>query len=105
MRDGRELKDKLSSILKLNNDNEIYLSLKKIINPYIQFINKEDERCKITAEIKISGDIGHTWTVPYKQVPGRSMLILIRDAQENHTVIGLGGLAVQLLNLKLETSI
>lgn len=36
----------------------------------------------------------HTWTSPYESVPGRSLLLLVRDtARENHPVMGIAALA------------
>lgn len=36
----------------------------------------------------------HTWTSPYESVPGRSLLLLVRDAaRENHPVIGIAALS------------
>jgi len=36
----------------------------------------------------------HTWTSPYESVPGRSLLLLVRDqARQNHPVIGIAALS------------
>ena len=94
MRDGRELKEKLFKINNITDEDERKSSLDDVIIPYIQFI-KDDEICEVTGIklLNIWRYFRHTWTVPYKSVPGRSMMILIRDAAtENHTVIGIAGL-------------
>jgi hypothetical protein len=83
MRDGRELS------LSLSRD------LKAAIQPYIQVI-KGEEVCDATglAVRDIWRYFRHTWANPYRSVPGRSILILIRDAANDlRPVIGIAALA------------
>ena len=83
MRDGRELTLSLSR------------ELRTAIHPYIQVI-KGEESCDITglALRDIWRYFRHTWANPYRSVPGRSILLLMRDAAcEFHPVIGIAALA------------
>jgi hypothetical protein len=85
MRDGRELLDKLSKVGARKD------KLYNIIQPYLQFVNGE-ERCEITGLklIDIWRYFRHTWASPYKSVPGRTVMILVRDAAvEYHPVMGI----------------
>jgi hypothetical protein len=95
MRDGADLFEKLTEVNKCEDEEKRRDSLKAVIKPYIQFI-ENDERCQFTG-LRL-GDIWryfrHTWVNEYKSVPGRSMMILIRDAAaQNHPVIGIAGLS------------
>lgn len=95
IRDGRDLANQLSSLVRLNNDRDRLAGLSKCIQPYIQFVNG-DERCKFTG-LRLA-DIWryfrYTWTNPYKSIPGRSIMILVRDAAATfHTVIGIASLS------------
>jgi hypothetical protein len=95
MRDGADLFEKLSEVNKCEDEEMRRDELKAVIKPYIQFV-ENDERCEFTG-LRL-GDIWryfrHTWVNEYKSVPGRSMMILIRDAAaQNHPVIGIAGLS------------
>jgi hypothetical protein len=69
--------------------------LASVVDPYIQFVTP-DAVCKHTG-LKLQ-DIWryfrHTWTNAYRSVPGRSIMILVRDkSRPYHPVIGLAALA------------
>lgn len=95
MRDGRELTEKLKSITMLQNDAEKVIELQKYIQPYLQFVNV-DKRCELTGLrlCDIWRYFRYTWANPYKTVPGRNMMILVRDAATPfHAVIGIASLS------------
>jgi hypothetical protein len=94
MRDGRDLANRLQLINQINENSEKLTALAETISPYLQFV-ESDKRCEHTG-LRL-GDIWryfrHTWVNEYKSVPGRSMMILIRDAAApNHPVIGIAAL-------------
>lgn len=94
MRDGRDLSRKLEEVNAIKNEEERVASLGDVISPYIQFV-EGDAVCEHTG-LRL-GDVWryfrHTWVNEYKSVPGRSLMILIRDAAApNHPVIGIAAL-------------
>lgn len=94
MRDGRELADQLEIVNKTESEEERQSVLSRIISPYIQFV-EPGAICEHTG-LRLN-DIWryfrHTWTNEYKSVPGRLVMILIRDAAAtNHPVIGIAAL-------------
>jgi hypothetical protein len=89
MRDGVEFAARLHDL------REAVLKPMEVIRPYIQFI-KGDERCEFTG-LKLA-DVWryfrHTWSNPYQSIPGRSMMILVRDAAVRfHPVIGIAAVS------------
>lgn len=101
MRDGRELSHKLTEIDKLHAEEERLEALSRIVSPYIQFV-EGDKACAHTG-LKL-GDVWryfrHTWTNEYKPLPGRSLMILVRDAAApNHPVIGIAALGSSMVQL------
>lgn len=95
MRDGASLAQQLSSICASVDPGAKLEQLRRAVKPYIQFV-EPDAYCEQTG-LRLQ-DIWryfrHTWVNSYKSVPGRSMMILIRDAAvENHPVIGIACLA------------
>ena len=90
MRDGRELS------ARLRQGTEA-------IDPYVQVVTGE-ERCKLTG-LRLA-DIWryfrHTWSSPYKSVPGRTMMIIVRDAAAPfHPVIGIAALSSATVGLSV----
>jgi hypothetical protein len=70
-------------------------ALSAAISPYLQFVS-EDAVCSWTGYrlIDIWRYFRHTWASPYRSIPGRTMMVLVRDAAvEPHTVIGIGALS------------
>ena len=95
MRDGEELAERLREILEVDNTEVQADLLARVIQPYIQVVETA-AICEHTG-LRLN-DIWryfrHTWVTSYKSVPGRSMMILIRDAAApNHPVIGIASLA------------
>jgi hypothetical protein len=95
MRDGESLAQELSAVRTVDDPEAKLEQLRHAIKPYIQFVER-DAYCGHTG-LRLQ-DIWryfrHTWVNSYKSVPGRSMMILIRDAAVvNHPVIGIACLA------------
>ena len=81
MSDGRELEPKLRAIREAATEDERLELASAAIKPYLQFIRGE-ERCSWTGYrlVDIWRYFRHTWANPYKSVPGRSIMVLVRDA-------------------------
>lgn len=95
MRDGESLARDLSRARTAPDLESKLEQLRDAIKPYIQFVER-DACCEHTGLrlMDIWRYFRHTWVNSYKSVPGRSMMILIRDAAvENHPVIGIACLA------------
>ena len=95
MRDGVSLAQELSAVRTVDAPDAKLEQLRGVVKPYIQFVER-DVYCEHTG-LRLQ-DIWryfrHTWVNSYKSVPGRSMMILIRDsAAANHPVIGIACLA------------
>ena len=95
MKDGESLARELSAVRTAADPEAKLEQLRRAVKPYIQFV-EPDAYCEHTG-LRLQ-DIWryfrHTWVNSYKSVPGRSMMILIRDAAvENHPVIGIACLA------------
>ncbi len=95
MRDGRDLAEKLRAASVITDEDARAAQLAQAISPYIQFV-EGDAVCEHTG-LRLR-DIWRyfrlTWVNNYKSVPGRSIMILIRDAAApNHPVIGIAALA------------
>jgi len=95
MRDGEDLAQKLRQIVEVDNPELQVDLLARTIRPYIQVV-ETDAVCEYTG-LRLN-DIWryfrHTWVTSYKSVPGRLMMILVRDAAApNHPVIGIASLA------------
>lgn len=92
MRDGEDLARQLQTAM--HNDNGSGVTLASVIQPYLQFVTPKGI-CEHTG--LRTNDIWryfrHTWVNSYRSVPGRSMMILVRDAAApNHPVIGIAAL-------------
>ncbi len=95
MRDGRELGEKLKAVRNAKDEAKQNEELAQVVQPYIQFVRGE-ERCKVTG-LRLA-DIWryfrHTWANPYNTVPGRNLMMIVRDAATpHHAVIGIASLS------------
>ena len=91
MRDGRDLSEALQEVSADGNSS----GLRSAIRPYIQFVSS-GQRCEYTGLLlnDIWRYFRHTWSNAYDSVPGRSMLMLVRDAAtKSHSVIGIAALS------------
>jgi hypothetical protein len=95
MRDGEDLARRLGEIMETENGEIQADLLSRTVRPYIQVV-ETDGVCEHTG-LRLN-DIWryfrHTWVTSYKSVPGRCMMVLVRDAAgPNHPVIGIASLA------------
>lgn len=102
MRDGRELASELRSYAANREIAGHSEGLEAIISPYLQFA-EPGMICEHTG--LDLGDIWRyfrlTWVNAPKSVPGRSMMILVRDAAApNHPVIGIAALGNSVVQQK-----
>jgi hypothetical protein len=103
MRDGRELANQLFTLRAANGDTSLSSKLSRVIHPYLQVVD-EHKRCEWTG-LKLQ-DIWryfrHTWSNAYNSVPGRTMMILVRDAAaKNHPVIGIAALSSPAVQIRI----
>jgi hypothetical protein len=94
MRDGADLAEQLKRVNEISDEKVRDKELAQTVAPYIQCFDREDV-CEYTG-LKL-GDIWryfrHTWVSEYRSIPGRSMMVLVRDAAvPNHPVIGIAAL-------------
>jgi hypothetical protein len=106
MRDGSELAYSLRKILwstRPEENRDQLDALSDVIDPYIQLVT-ENGICEQTG--LLLQDIWRyfrlTWVNSYKQLPGRTMSLLIRDAAaKNHPVIGIAALGSSVAQQRL----
>jgi hypothetical protein len=94
MRDGEDLAKHLRDARALDDADERTLALSTVIQPYLQFV-ETGAVCQHTG--LLLSDVWRyfrlTWVNAPKSVPGRSMMVLVRDAAApNHPVIGIAAL-------------
>lgn len=100
MRDGHQLSHTLSV---LRSQSRLESSgFRTAIDPYVQVIKNTGERCTHTG-LRLS-DVWryfrHTWVTQYRSTPGRSMMILVRDAAAPyHPVIGIASLGSAIVQI------
>jgi Druantia protein DruA len=95
MRDGEQLATALESAASCQDLDERGRHVSKAIDPYLQFVTP-DGICPETG-LRLN-DIWryfrHTWVNVYRSVPGRNLMILVRDrSTAYHPVIGIAALA------------
>ena len=98
MRDGQELSESLRNARTSPRNGD---ALEDIVKPYVQFVDAK-ERCAFTGLrlMDIWRYFRHTWTNQYSTVPGRNMMILVRDAAaENHPVMGIASLCSPIIQI------
>ena len=94
MRDGRDLGKKLSAVSQEASGAGRAEMLRSVVAPYVQAV-ETDAVCPVTGLklIDIWRYFRHTWVSTYKSLPGRSMMLLVRDAAAPlHPVIGIAAL-------------
>jgi hypothetical protein len=93
MRDGRELAEKLKVASGKEGVDRLE-HLRLAVDPYLQVVDSEAV-CKFTGFrlTDIWRYFRHTWVSTYKSLPGRSMMILVRDAASPfHPIVGIASL-------------
>jgi hypothetical protein len=95
MRDGEELAASLRRAASYTSLEERQRELESVIDPYVQFVTPGAVCMETGLKLQdIWRYFRHTWVNAYRSVPGRSMMILIRDrARPYHPVIGLAALS------------
>ena len=93
MRDGRELSTAIRAAQRLGGADRVQ-ALRQLVRPYLQVAN-DNAVCEFTG-LRLA-DIWryfrYTWANHAVSIPGRSMMILVRDAAApNHPVIGIAAL-------------
>ncbi len=104
MRDGEQLATSLQAIESFGSEG--LNGLEQVIQPYIEFVTP-DAACQHTG-LRLN-DIWryfrYTWVNSYRSVPGRSMMILIRDAAApNHPIIGIAALGSSVVQSSVRDS-
>ncbi len=95
MRDGQELAARLRAVLAAPEGERLEVAA-RTIQPYLQFIRGEDDHCPWTGLrlMDVWRYFRHTWANPYRTVPGRTMMVLVRDAAAPfHPVVGIAALS------------
>jgi hypothetical protein len=95
MRDGRALSEQLRELSTDPTEAGFLKGARAVVEPYLQFVDEEN-RCDQTGLrlMDVWRYFRHTWANPYKSVPGRSMLVLMRDAAApSHPVMGIAALS------------
>lgn len=98
MRDGRDLASRLTEATGGGTSAALF----NAIEPFVQFVEKD----AICTQTGLSlGDIWryfrHTWANSYESIPGRTMMLLVRDkAAPSHPVIGLAALSSAAVKLR-----
>ncbi|MGH3435450.1 MAG: Druantia anti-phage system protein DruA [Sciscionella sp.] len=98
MRDGKEFAAALQGLG--DGEDSDPARLRKVIDPYVQIVSSE--RCTQTGFklMDIWRYFRHTWSNQYTSVPGRTMMILVRDrAVPFHPVIGIAALGSAVVQL------
>jgi hypothetical protein len=99
MRDGAELADSLRTIAL--DGPPTPAALRTAVDPYVQVVDST-LRCEQTGLrlLDIWRYFRHTWTNQYNSTPGRTMMILVRDAARPfHPVIGIAALASPIVQM------
>jgi hypothetical protein len=94
MRDGQDLAELLQKCADEKNLERRRVQLERAVDPYLQFVTP-DAVCSETGLRlnEIWRYFRHTWVNIYRSVPGRSIMVLVRDrAAEGHPIIGIAAL-------------
>ncbi len=103
MRDGRELAASLERARSTSDLAARATSLAGVVDPYLQFVQDDEARCEFTGLrlLDVWRYFRHTWTNQYTSVPGRSMVVLIRDrAVERHPVVGIAAINSPIVQIR-----
>lgn len=100
--DGHALASQLRDVAMLP-PSERSTALARVVQPVVQVVSP-DSRCRFT-DLPLS-DIWryfrHTWSLEYRPTPGRSLLLLIRNAARPlHPVMGIAALSNAALQLRV----
>lgn len=99
MRDGHELSSALAAVR--DSGRVEAASLRAVVDPYLQVVDKSS-RCSHTGLrlMDVWRYFRHTWVTQYSSTPGRTMMLLVRDAAaRHHPVIGIAALASPIVQI------
>jgi len=102
MRDGRGLAEGLRRLAEAPSASDAQQAMREVIDPYVEIVNGAEE-CQHTGLrlMDVWRYFRYTWATAYQPVPGRSMMILVRDgAVPNHPVIGIAALTSPVVQLR-----
>jgi len=99
MRDGGMLAEALEQVNRCDNETERLQGLRAAIQPYVELVD-ENATCSWTG-LRLA-DIWryfrYTWLNPSRSTPGRTMMLLVRDAAvEPHPVMGIAALSSSII--------
>lgn len=97
IRDGDELAKSLEEAAQTGEP-----LVPQAICPYLQVVSDADQKCAFTGFklLDVWRYFRHTWSMPYNSVPGRSMVVLVRDAAApNHPIMGIAGLGSSVVQM------
>jgi hypothetical protein len=94
MRNGEELARRLRNTIAAPDEHQRTEQLAQIIDPYLQFVTPDAVCTETGLPLNmIWRYFRHTWVNIYRSVPGRSVMVLVRDrAAAGHPVIGIAAL-------------
>jgi len=92
MRDGRDLANALSNY---RASKDASAPARPFVQPYLQFVDARKVCSRTGFRLQdIWRYFRHTWASAYESVPGRSLMVLVRDASTPfHPVMGIAALA------------
>ena len=99
MRDGHELSCSLAAARDSGCVDDD--ALREVIDPYLQVVDPSS-RCAYTGLrlLDVWRYFRHTWVTQYGSTPGRTMMLLVRDAAANHhPVIGIAALSSPIVQI------
>lgn len=98
MRDGREL---AAAISERHPGWSAEAEGPEAVRPYVQVASTDDECAETGLRLTdIWRYFRMTWSLPAQSVPGRTMMVLVRDAgAPNHPVMGIGSLSSAVVQL------
>jgi hypothetical protein len=100
--DGRELERRFLKLKRLPPDQQ-ERELKRLVDPVVELC-ESGAKCTITGlnRIDIWRYFRHTWSLEYRPIPGRQMLLLIRNAaRPRRPIIGIALLASPVMRLRI----
>src|SRR5205807_5040648 len=94
MRNGEELAERLRDAMTTPNADHCADQLAQIVDPYLQFVTPDAVCTETGLPLNtVWRYFRHTWVNIYRSVPGRSIMVLVRDrAAAGHPVIGIAAL-------------
>lgn len=102
LREGRELAASLRAVRESDSERRVGAP-NLAIEPYLEFVSSPSATCEHTGLrlMDVWRYFRHTWSNQYVNVPGRSMMFLVRDrAAALHPVIGIGALSSPVMQIR-----